>query len=340
MISRRHVFLASAACFPALADVPLKNAGDRRVDESGFVDIGGIQQWVSIQGTDRANPAILFLHGGPANAESPFLREFVPWESDFTVVNWDQRGSGRTYGKNGPSSPGMETPAAALDRLTADAVEVAAYACRRLSKKKLILVGHSWGAILGLHVVKRQPDLFQAFCATGFPTSWKQSLTSVEALARREATAANDEGTLKALDEAAALPFDDFKRMQPSAKYRMTQEDLGYLKMQNDFAQSPAPQDKQNAADWVAGSAFTVPRIMPLVFSFDARALGTDFPLPFLLVQGRDDHVGFLADAKEYFGEIHAPRKALVAIDGGHFACFTNPGAFVAALRQNTRSFG
>ncbi len=45
---------------------------------------------------------ILFLHAGPAEAESPFLREFVPWERDFTVVNWDQRGSGKTYGKNGP----------------------------------------------------------------------------------------------------------------------------------------------------------------------------------------------------------------------------------------------
>jgi hypothetical protein len=38
-------------------------------------------------------------------------------------------------------------------------------------------------------------------------------------------------------------------------------------------------------------------------------------------------------------GEIRAPRKALVAIDGGHFACFTNPGAFVTALKQNARGY-
>src|SRR6185312_13026720 len=125
------------------------------VDETGFVRIGGIDQWIGIQGTDSRNPAILYLHGGPGEAQSPFLEEFVPWERDFTVVNWDQRGSGRTYGKNGPQTPGLSTPEMALERVSQDAREVAEYACSRLARKKLILVGQSWGAELGLHVVKR-----------------------------------------------------------------------------------------------------------------------------------------------------------------------------------------
>ena len=338
IISRRQVLLFSAlACSSGFARILPKGHGTRALDEFGFVSIGGIQQWIAIRGTNSANPAILFLHGGPANAESPFLGEFVPWEKEFTVVNWDQRGSGRTYGKNGPGDPGMETSAAALERLIADAIEVAEYASRRLAKKKLILVGHSWGAILGSYVARRRPDLFQAFCATGFPLSWKQSLTNTESLARREALAARDDFTLNALDEAASMPFDDLRRMQASAKYRMGQDDLSYLKTQDDFTKSSNPADKKDAADWVAGSAFSVPRIMPIVFSFDARSLGMNFPLPIILIQGRDDHVAFLADARKYVSELHAPGKALVAIEGGHFACFTNAREFVAALRLNTR---
>ncbi len=83
----------------------------REIDESLYVRIGGIDQFISIRGDDRTNPVILFLHGGPANAQSPFLQEFEPWEKYFTVVNWDQRGSGKTFGKNGPATPGMDTPA-------------------------------------------------------------------------------------------------------------------------------------------------------------------------------------------------------------------------------------
>jgi pimeloyl-ACP methyl ester carboxylesterase len=311
-----------------------KTAAQHGVDEAQFVKVGGIDQFIDIRGKDRRNPVILFLHGGPANAQSPFLQEFAPWEKDFTVVNWDQRGSGKTYGKNGPATPGMDTPSAALDRLTDDAIEVAEYASRKLGKKKIILVGHSWGAILGLNVAKRRPDLFYAFVATGLPVSWKQSLEDAEAWARHEASSSHDEATLKALDQAAAMRFDDMQRLSASAKYRMTQSDLEYLKMQDGIIR-PSGTPKGDAADWVAGGAFSVPKIIPIVFSFDARTLGTDFSLPIFIIQGKDDHVASFAGAEKYEGEIRAPHKAIVPLPGGHFACFTNPKEWVEALRSH-----
>src|ERR1700748_789025 len=87
------------------------------IDELCYVSIGGIAQWVAIQGEDRANPVILYLHGGPGEAQSPFLDQFKPWLADFTVVNWDQRGAGKTYEKNGDATPDLT-----LDRVVADAV--------------------------------------------------------------------------------------------------------------------------------------------------------------------------------------------------------------------------
>jgi pimeloyl-ACP methyl ester carboxylesterase len=326
--------LAPVSLFRSMGDErDAKIITPREIDESQFVQIGGIDQFISIRGDDRSNPVILFLHGGPANAQSPFLREFAPWEKYFTVVNWDQRGSGKTYGKNGPATPGMDTPASALDRLTSDAIEVAEYASQRLHKRKIVLVGHSWGAILGLNVVKRRPDLFYAFVATGLPVSWKQSLEDSEAWARREAMSAHDETTLKALDQAASPRFDDMQRLSASAKYRMTPDDLAYLKMQEAIIGPSNAPAKGDAADWVAGGAFTVPKIMPIVFSFEARTLGTDFSLPIFVIQGKDDHVASFTEAQKYESEIRAPRKALIPIRGGHFACFTDPREFVEALR-------
>jgi len=75
-----------------------------RVKEEMFVRIGGIDQWITIKGDDRNNPVLLFLHGGPGDALSPFADAmFAGWEKDFTLVQWDQRGAGRTYGKSDPS---------------------------------------------------------------------------------------------------------------------------------------------------------------------------------------------------------------------------------------------
>ena len=69
-----------------------------------FVPIWGIDQRIMIKGDDRNNPVGLFLHGGPGDARSPFADAmFAGWEKDFTLVQWDRRGAGRTYGKSGPS---------------------------------------------------------------------------------------------------------------------------------------------------------------------------------------------------------------------------------------------
>jgi pimeloyl-ACP methyl ester carboxylesterase len=55
-----------------------------------FVPIGSIEQWITIKGTDRSNPVVLFLHGGPGDAWSPYADAmFAGWENDFTLVQWD-----------------------------------------------------------------------------------------------------------------------------------------------------------------------------------------------------------------------------------------------------------
>ena len=62
------------------------------------VRIGGIDQWVSIRGTDRKNPVLLHIHGGPGYVSIPMSWWFSRgWEEYFTIVQWDQRAAGKTY---------------------------------------------------------------------------------------------------------------------------------------------------------------------------------------------------------------------------------------------------
>jgi len=334
-MTRRHA-LGLVAAAPPLLSV-LARAKSRAVDETGFVRIGDIDQWIGIQGNDARNPVILYLHGGPAEAQSPFLKQFIPWENDFTVVNWDQRGSGRTYGKNGPATPGMSTPDLALDRLRLDAREVAEYARKRLSKKKIILVGQSWGAQLGLHVVKRWPELFYAFVGTGLPVSWSLKIEAQERWAKAQATAVGDNETLKALNDTASLPLTDRTRMNASRKYILSPSDLAYVTIMGTFIGFPSTPAPGDAADWVAGGQFTSARLSPVETSLDARMLGLDIAIPFFVIQGRDDHIAPFAVAEAYVAEVRAPQKVFIPIAGGHYACFTNPTEFVEALRRHVR---
>ena len=135
------------------------------VDEKVKLHINGIDQWVSIRGKDRRNPILLFLHGGPAAPAMPEAYTFqTPWEDYFTVVQWDQRGAGKTYRANTEEAmaPGMS-----VKGMTDDAEQVASYLRERFGKQKIFLMGHSWGSILGVELAQRHPDWFYAYISTG-----------------------------------------------------------------------------------------------------------------------------------------------------------------------------
>ena len=94
-----------AAAFLAWSSTALAACADpdAPIDEAAFVPIDGIEQWVTIKGKRCGNPAVLFIHGGPGNPLSPYADKlFGAWEQDFTLVQWDQRGAGMTYGRKPP----------------------------------------------------------------------------------------------------------------------------------------------------------------------------------------------------------------------------------------------
>src|SRR5262245_54157708 len=90
------------------------------IAEGRFVRLGGVDQWIQIRGTDRANPILLLLAGSGLPME-PFTSSLVPWEQHFTVVLWDRRDVGRTRGRNGKA--GNETWT--FGRLASEGIELA-----------------------------------------------------------------------------------------------------------------------------------------------------------------------------------------------------------------------
>jgi len=301
VLSRRGFgFGAGAMLLPGVARAA------SAIDEVGYVPIGGIDQWVAIQGEDRANPVILYLHGGPGEAQSPFLEMFKPWLGDFTVVNWDQRGAGKTYERHGDATPDMT-----LDRVVDDAIALTEYALKKLGKTKLVLVGQSAGSALGLKVAQRRPDLYYAFVGTAQMVSVTRSAEWQEKQINVPAT--HDAAEMKTLHQWAITSPPD----QP------------YLKRMTDFMARP------DAAAWVKGYDFESGHIGKEMQSFDAMTDVPDLALPYILIQGRADWLTPMVVAKDYFDTVRSKGKVFAPIDGAHFACFTNAGAFVAALRKH-----
>lgn len=309
------------------------------IDEGMYVKIGGIDQWIQIRGQDRNNPVLLCLHGGPGGTWIPLTALFVPWEKEFTLVQWDQRGAGKTLETTGRSV----TDTMSVDRMTQDGIEVSEFLRNHLHKDKLILLGHSWGSILGIHMAKQRPDLFYAYVGTGQVSNMSRSLQVSYAYLLEKARAANNKEAIKELERTGPPPYDRMDNVLVHFKWHeiyQVELDRAFLSSPIGSLTSPAPNyslwDEYNR---IRGFA-QIPtwRLYQEMLSADLLSLGSDFKIPVYFFQGSEDELTVTPLAKEYFDKINAPHKEMVLLEGaGHFAVWSKADKFLQELVARVR---
>jgi pimeloyl-ACP methyl ester carboxylesterase len=335
MTRRQALPLMTVGPLAACASAPRPMAAP--IDWQGFVPIGGVEQWVTTRG--RARTALLFLHGGPGEAQSPFLPVFAPWEERHVVAQWDQRGSGRSFEKSG----GLATPNMTFEQHVRDAIDVTQLVLRRMGISKLILVGHSWGSMVGLMAARSRPELFHAFIGTGQVVSGRETIEGMRISALERAREANNAQAVAQLSGLTASDLGDLAKLDIVFRWQapFVGADKAYLGMQADaLAGRAGAPAVMTSADYYRARLFCVGKLMPSVLEYDARAAGLDLQVPFFVIQGQGDNRTPPEAARALVDQARAPAKNYTAIEGGHFACFTNPSAFLDALDSDLRKAG
>lgn len=313
----------------------------RGINESGYVNIGGIEQWVQIRGQNRDNPVLLVLHGGPGASLRHLTKSFIPWEKDFTVVHWDQRGAGKTLASTGASI--AETMS--VDRMTRDGIEVAQYLRTRLHKEKITILGHSWGSILGINMAKRRPDLFNAFVGTGQVADMPRSVRMDYAQVLAQAQAANDQETTRALTEIGPPPFENRHQLEvffgSMDKYPPASDRAAMDTIKSTLMSPPPGYSLRDVWDSYRGF-MVVPsvRLYNEMLSTRLASLGPNFEIPIFFMHGSDDNLTQASLTEEYFKSIKAPHKEMVLLEGGgHFAFLSMPDRFLKDLVNRVRPY-
>jgi pimeloyl-ACP methyl ester carboxylesterase len=305
------------------------------VDEAMYVQLGGIEQWITIRGEDRQNPVLLFVHGGPGDVTNPWsFVYFAAWQKRFTVAQWDERGAGKTFRKTGPSVASTMT----LDRMAQDGIELSEFLRKHLGKDRVIVVAHSFGSILALRMVQARPDLFYAYVGTGQVADGTKNYSVAYPALLDKALATGNQQAADELRRVGPPPYATFEGYQVQRKWSNRFEGADRFLYGTIGLTLVAPggsvQDLYNSRD---GQNLSGEHLVSLTRSATSKDLGHDFRLPIFFFQGTEDFTSPTALAKQYLGEIKAPHKEFVPIDGGHFAVFMHSDQFLEQLIARVR---
>ncbi|HEU5437655.1 MAG TPA: alpha/beta hydrolase [Ktedonobacterales bacterium] len=307
-----------------------------KIQEGQFVQIGALAQWIQIRGENRDNPILLVIHGGPGIAFSAFTPRFRAWERDFTIVQWDQPGAGKTASRNGRAGSDSLT----IESMAQDGIQVTEWVLRHLNQRKLILFGASWGTVLGTLMVKRRSEHFWAYVGAGQFVDAKGGESLGYALALERAQRLGDDKTVKVLQTIGPPPYTDPKTlgMERRALGRVGVETFPTLRdLLSAMLFSPGYSLKDGIA-FFRGIQSSVAKLWKPIMAYDARQSGTTFETPLFFFQGALDLYTPAHSVQEYFATLQAPHKELLLWEHeGHLTFLSNPEMVLNELVARVR---
>ena len=305
------------------------------IAEITYLRLGGVDQWVMIRGESLANPPLILLHGGPGFSEMRLFRHFnAPLEKSFTVVNWDQRGAGKSFDRKIPRS------SMTVEQFIADLDELVEVVCKRLGTSKVAIFGHSWGSALGVLYAARFPEKVAAYVGSGQIGDLQAGESSSYAFALAEAQRLDNRKALKQLraigppphtarslrtEQMWLLRFDG--RLEARALWEMGRILLG--------RPEASILDLPNL---LRSFRFSIDAMCAEVSAIDLVTLVPALQMPVFFFLGRHDHWVPPEASVAYFDALTAPAKKIVWFEAsGHDPFVDEPDKFNAAMADLVR---
>ena len=345
--------LAAASASPARAEEPVgphnraeavkiiaglrEVVSPRGLQAIETVPIGGIKQVVTIRSQDLRNPVIIYFHGGPGFVEMPLDWWWNRgWDEYFTVVQWDQRNAGKTFVASGPNDPALLTP----ERFQADAEELVQWALKRFHKRKIFVLGHSWGSMLGLKLAAAHPEWLHAYIGMGQLTDGPESERRGWAWTMAQAKADKNEEAVRQLQSIE--PYAASSAPIAVDSIMIQRKWLGYYggaawrRKGGDFEAAAfklAPEySEEDVRNAFKGQPAVTNALLPRILATDLSTIRT-LKVPLILFLGRHDMNVSSGVAAEWFAKLRAPSKKLVWFErSAHHITSEEPGKLLNSL--------
>ena len=309
------------------------------LSEKSYVTINGVEQGMFIRSQDTTKPVLLVLHGGPG-MPTYFLTERYPVDLEqlFTVVWWEQRGTGLSY------RPDLPPETMTVEQMIADTHAVTNYLRYRFGQDKIYLMGHSWGTFIGIQAAARRPELYHAYIAMAQLTYQLKSEKLAYDYMLQQFQANGNTNMVRKLQGApvtldAPLPA-AYDALRDDAMHSLgigTTHDMGsvYTGIFLPSWLSPRYTVREKWNLW-RGKFWSKSILWREVVATDLTQKVTRLDVPIYIFQGAYDYTANYSLARAYLEQLHAPLKGFYTFEhSAHSPVLEEPEKALRILRED-----
>jgi pimeloyl-ACP methyl ester carboxylesterase len=336
-------FFILRVVYPSILYTKHKTKG-QGIDIMEIVEIGNIKQFLYLRGKNIENPVILFIHGGPGSPMIPLLHGFqYNWENDFTIVQWDQRNSGKTFFLNDPETV---IESMNFEQMLSDAHEVTQYIKEKLNKDAIIILGHSWGSVLGTALVHTYPQDYIAYIGVGQIANMRENTRVGYEVVLETARIQGNKNDVVALEALASYLLYEKDEKSTNDQFFIFRKYLNKYKLAEDRSlrlimlafSSPYYKFRDLMYYLNVNILHYQAPIFRFLDDFNIRDFGTMYEIPVFYIMGERDYQTPYPLAKMFFDEISAPIKEFFTIkNAGHLPMLDNKKEFNRILLEIKR---
>ena len=324
MIVLAAVLIAIFIVMPAGTEAIVDSEGEiikGSIAEMKEIKLGGVDQWLLIRGEDKNNPVILMLSGGPGSSElGRFLKFNQELEKDFVVVNWEQRGCGKSF------SASADKSSLTIEQYVSDVNELSEYLKTKFNKEKIYLLGHSWGTIIGTMAVQEKPENFHAYIGAAQMVNVKKTDQYMYDFVLESAKSKGEDKKVKKMIDAGPPPYFGDGMLKKYQLFLTSYAD--YYQAENPFVENDSSWFNPLTMFWFDEYSFidkinffrgmlnTFPAVYQQLQDIDFTVQAVDLEVPVYYLIGRHDYTAKFID--DYFERINAPKKELIYFEHSH----------------------
>lgn len=306
---------------------------DGRTIQKHYLTLNGHRQGIIVESRGTAKPILLVVHGGPGFPLYSFFRaHHIDLTDRYTVVFWDQRGTGMSYTR--------ET--VEMADLISDSYQLIQFLRHHFQQEQVYLMCHSFGTIIGTHLTHRYPEYIAAYIGMG---QLGDVFHNEQCILQHLRFLAYEERNQRAIKRLSAIHLTrDFNkdcqyekaRQRYTARYHVGFSSRGYSvwRMFRVMMQTPYYRLIERI-NIVRGSLSTFEHLTSEMAHTNLNDIAQEIKVPFYVLQGVHDMQTTYEDSKAFFEHVGSAEKRFYAFqDTAHAPFVDEPEKVIEIMHE------